>query len=89
MFFTPFSCFHKCEANLAMVKEILKSTWPACTDPGNSPEGPFTTDLIISNPPTNGHIHVAEALGVPLHIMFPQPWYYGKYDSSIASLRRK
>lgn len=23
------------------------------------------------------HIHVAEALGVPLHIMFPQPWYYG------------
>jgi UDP:flavonoid glycosyltransferase YjiC (YdhE family) len=24
-----------------------------------------------------GHIHVAEALGVPCHIMFPQPWYYG------------
>lgn len=23
------------------------------------------------------HIHVAEALGIPLHIMFPQPWYYG------------
>lgn len=24
-----------------------------------------------------GHVHVAEALGVPCHIMFPQPWYYG------------
>ena len=24
-----------------------------------------------------GHIHVAEALGIPCHIMFPQPWYYG------------
>ena len=23
-----------------------------------------------------GHIHVCEALGIPLHIMFPQPWYY-------------
>ncbi|GAB9477736.1 Sterol 3-beta-glucosyltransferase, partial [Globisporangium polare] len=29
---------------------------------------------IISNPVTYGHIHVAERLGVPLHIMFPQPW---------------
>jgi sterol 3beta-glucosyltransferase len=34
-------------------------------------------DAIISNPPAIGHIHVAEALGIPCHIMFPQPWYYG------------
>lgn len=27
--------------------------------------------------PVMTHIHVAEALGIPLHIMFPQPWYYG------------
>lgn len=59
-----------------MVKEIMKSTWPACTDLGHSKSDPFITDAIISNPPTMGHIHVAEALGVPLHIMFPQPWFY-------------
>ena len=32
---------------------------------------------VIANPPVMGHIHVCEALGIPLHIMFPQPWYYG------------
>jgi hypothetical protein len=26
-------------------------------------------DAVISNPPTFGHIHCAEALGVPLHMM--------------------
>lgn len=31
-------------------------------------------DAIISNPVTYGHIHCAEALGAPLHLMFPQPW---------------
>ena len=29
-------------------------------------------DAIIANPPTYGHIHCAERLGVPLHLMFPQ-----------------
>jgi hypothetical protein len=33
---------------------------------------PFICDAIISNPVTYGHIHCAEALGVPLHMMFPQ-----------------
>jgi len=26
------------------------------------------------------HIDVCEALAIPLHIMFPQPWYYGTYS---------
>ena len=34
----------------------------------------------ISNPPTGTHIDVCEALAIPLHIMFPQPWYYGTYS---------
>lgn len=60
----------------AMLSEIILSTWPACTAP--DPEDPlkrgFRADAIISNPPVYGHVHCAEALNVPLHIMFPQPW---------------
>ena len=41
----------------------------------NSPRGrKFQADAIISNPVTYAHIHCAEALGVPLHLFFPQPW---------------
>jgi len=29
---------------------------------------------IVSNPPTYGHIHCAEKLGVPLHMFFTMPW---------------
>ena len=35
---------------------------------------PFRAQAIISNPVTYGHVHCAEALGIPLHLMFPQPW---------------
>ncbi|TYZ66570.1 hypothetical protein PybrP1_000133, partial [[Pythium] brassicae (nom. inval.)] len=67
--------------NLQMIEEILQSTWPAVSeadpDGGGAPGvagRPFLAHAIISNPVTYGHIHVAERLGVPLHIMFPQPW---------------
>lgn len=30
----------------------------------------FVADAIIANPPSYGHIHCAEKLGIPLHIMF-------------------
>ena len=36
-------------------------------DPMNKP---FVADAIIANPPSFAHIHVAEKLGVPLHLMF-------------------
>ncbi|KAF1787275.1 Glycosyltransferase family 28, N-terminal domain [Phytophthora cactorum] len=57
--------------NLQMIDEILHSTWPAVSAADPEGGGP---GAIISNPVTYGHIHVAERLGVPLHIMFPQPW---------------
>ncbi|KAL3671078.1 hypothetical protein V7S43_004260 [Phytophthora oleae] len=66
--------------NMQMIDEILHSTWPAVSaaDPEGGGPGvkgkPFRAQAIISNPVTYGHIHVAERLGVPLHIMFPQPW---------------
>lgn len=31
---------------------------------------PFVADAIIANPPSFAHIHCAEKLGVPLHLMF-------------------
>lgn len=62
-----------------VVRKITRSAWPAATaaDPDDAEARPFVADAIIANPPVSGHIHVAEALGVPCHIMFPQPWYYG------------
>ncbi|KAG9604261.1 glycosyltransferase family 1 protein, partial [Aureobasidium melanogenum] len=35
---------------------------------------PFIADVIIANPPSFAHIHCAEKLGIPLHIMFTMPW---------------
>ncbi|GAW11655.1 hypothetical protein ANO14919_010030 [Xylariales sp. No.14919] len=41
---------------------------------GDSRHKPFVADVIIANPPSFAHIHVAEKLGVPLHLMFTMPW---------------
>jgi len=59
-----------------MVGRIIRSLWPAVTekDPYDPFAAPFVADAIIANPPCFGHVHVAEALGAPLHMMFPQPW---------------
>ncbi|KAI9047518.1 hypothetical protein LZ554_008234 [Drepanopeziza brunnea f. sp. 'monogermtubi'] len=35
---------------------------------------PFIADAIIANPPSFAHIHIAEKMGVPLHMMFTMPW---------------
>ncbi|KAK7186361.1 glycosyltransferase family 28 domain-containing protein [Paraphaeosphaeria sporulosa] len=35
---------------------------------------PFVADAIIANPPAFGHLHCAEKLGIPFHIMFTMPW---------------
>jgi sterol 3beta-glucosyltransferase len=62
-----------------MVSQIIRSTWPAATaaDPDDPDARPFVADAIIANPPSIGYVHVAEALGIPAHVMFPQPWLYG------------
>lgn len=38
--------------------------------PGDSNALPFVADAIIANPPSFAHIHVAEKLGIPVHMMF-------------------
>lgn len=35
-----------------------------------SSDKPFVADAIIANPPSFAHIHCAEKLGIPLHMMF-------------------
>ena len=37
-------------------------------------KNPFVADAIIANPPSFAHIHCAEALGIPLHLMFTFPY---------------
>ncbi|XP_054801188.1 sterol 3-beta-glucosyltransferase UGT80A2-like isoform X2 [Prosopis cineraria] len=56
------------------MKDIVFSLLPACKDPDPDSKIPFRADAIIANPPSYGHVHVAEALGVPLHIFFTMPW---------------
>lgn len=41
------------------------------TDPTQKP---FIVDAIIANPPSFAHVHIAEKLGIPLHLMFTMPW---------------
>ncbi|TGO12309.1 hypothetical protein BTUL_0091g00540 [Botrytis tulipae] len=35
---------------------------------------PFVADAIIANPPSFAHIHCAQLLSMPLHLMFTIPW---------------
>ncbi|KAI0158237.1 hypothetical protein GGR57DRAFT_459599 [Xylariaceae sp. FL1272] len=54
------------------VREDSAALPPAVvTDPRHKP---FVADAIIANPPSFAHIHVAEKLGIPLHLMFTMPW---------------
>lgn len=61
-----------------MINDIMESTWPACTDQLSEEIAanatPFVAHAIISNPVTYGHFHCANALNIPLHMAFPQPW---------------
>ena len=71
------------------MKEILEGCWKSCADadevqgeegeedqPSEAPmkTKPFIANAIIANPPSFAHIHIAERLGIPLHLMFTMPW---------------
>ncbi|GAX82718.1 hypothetical protein CEUSTIGMA_g10144.t1 [Chlamydomonas eustigma] len=57
------------------MKLILKSTWGACVEPDpETPNVSFVAEAIVANPPAYGHLHCAEKLNVPLHIVFTMPW---------------
>lgn len=65
--------------------EMFQGFWRACInstddehDKANlkmlGEKGPFVADAIIANPPCFAHVHCAERLGVPLHLMFTFPY---------------
>ena len=57
-----------------MVGEMLDGCWKSCVDADLYSGDPFVADAIIANPPSFAHIHCAQALSVPLHMMFTMPW---------------
>lgn len=57
-----------------MVDEMLHKCWKSCVEPDEITGRPFVADAIIANPPSFAHIHCAQALAVPLHLMFTMPW---------------
>ncbi|KAK5998061.1 Sterol 3-beta-glucosyltransferase UGT80B1 [Cladobotryum mycophilum] len=66
--------------------EIINGAWRSCIEAGNgmgervkaanvrSTDELFLADAIIANPPSMAHIHCAEKLGIPLHMVFTMPW---------------
>lgn len=69
----------------AAMAEMFDGFWRACisaTDDEKDNQNlkmmgskdPFVADAIIANPPSFAHVHCAEALGVPVHLMFTFPY---------------
>ncbi|KLT46416.1 UDP-Glycosyltransferase/glycogen phosphorylase [Cutaneotrichosporon oleaginosum] len=57
-----------------MVGVMLDGFGRSCSEPDQQNGAPFAADVIISNPPSFAHVHVAEALGLPLIVSFTMPW---------------
>ncbi|RSL52796.1 hypothetical protein CEP53_007973 [Fusarium sp. AF-6] len=57
-----------------MVAEMLDGCWQSCLQPDPISGRPFVADAIIANPPSFAHVHCAQAMSIPVHIMFTMPW---------------
>ncbi|KAG7053285.1 sterol glucosyltransferase [Colletotrichum scovillei] len=57
-----------------MYVEMLDGFWRSCVHPDPLSNVPFVADAIIANPPSFAHVHCAQALGIPVHLMFTMPW---------------
>ncbi|KAB8227669.1 uncharacterized protein BDW43DRAFT_293587 [Aspergillus alliaceus] len=72
----------------AMVAEMLHGCWKSCIEDDPMSQTPFVADAIIANPPSFAHIHCAQALGVPVHLMFTMPWSSTKaFPHPLANLK--
>jgi sterol 3beta-glucosyltransferase len=57
-----------------MICEMLEGCWQSCTQPDPLTNTPFVAEAIIANLPRFAHIHCAQALGIPVHLMSTMPW---------------
>ncbi|RAH68605.1 putative sterol glucosyltransferase [Aspergillus aculeatinus CBS 121060] len=72
----------------AMVAEMLDGCWRSCIEDDPVTQVPFVADAIIANPPSFAHIHCAQALSIPVHLMFTMPWSSTRaFPHPLANLR--
>ncbi|KAJ5923344.1 hypothetical protein N7454_008589 [Penicillium verhagenii] len=57
-----------------MIGEMLEGCWRSCIENDPYTQEPFVADAIIANPPSFAHVHCAQALSIPVHLMFTMPW---------------
>ena len=62
------------EASPSATEEVANGDHDEEEEEGEEEDYPFVADAIIANPPSFAHVHCAEKLGVPLHLMFTFPY---------------
>jgi hypothetical protein len=85
----------------ASMARMFRGFWRACINATDDEEvdrrnvrlmgerDPFVADAIIANPPSFAHIHCAEALGIPVHLMFTFPYTPTQaFPHPLASVKR-
>nr|POF17089.1 isoform 2 of sterol 3-beta-glucosyltransferase ugt80a2 [Quercus suber] len=65
------SCYEAGDGLGAQATDASIQDWTAEDSVENRP---FVADVIIANPPSFAHVHCAEKMGIPLHIMFTMPY---------------
>ena len=56
------------------IAQLLSGCWRSCIEPDENSGTPFVANAIIANPVSFAHIHCAQALSIPLHMVFTMPW---------------
>lgn len=54
----------------ATMRNIMERCWLSCYERSGLDSEPFVADAIIANPPSFAHVHCAQKLSIPLHIVF-------------------
>ena len=58
----------------AMIAGMLDGCWKSCIEPEPHSGVPFVAQAIIANPVSFAHLHCAQVLSIPVHLMFTMPW---------------
>jgi hypothetical protein len=56
-----------------IIHKMLYKCWWSYIKPGLVIGQPFIANAIITNPPSFTHIHCAQALSIPVHLIFTMP----------------